>query len=54
LINGKPSASRLRRLLYRGEKGSTAAFHKWVFYWFYPLHFLILAFIKLVLLEATG
>jgi hypothetical protein len=39
---GKPCGSSLLR--YRGEKGGNGAFHKWVFYWFYPLHFLVLAF----------
>jgi hypothetical protein len=40
-------------LRYRGEKGGNGAFHKWVFYWFYPLHFLVLAFIKTALLETV-
>lgn len=39
-------------LLYNGEKGSSAAFHKWVFYLFYPLHLGILGLIKLVLERA--
>ncbi|MBR0147025.1 MAG: hypothetical protein IJM25_10255 [Eubacterium sp.] len=29
------------RFLYNGESGSRAAFHKWFFYIFYPVHFLI-------------
>jgi hypothetical protein len=41
-------------LLYNGEKGGNGAFHKWVFYWFYPLHFLVLVFVKTVLLEVIG
>jgi hypothetical protein len=36
-------------LLYSGEKGGDGAFHKWVFYWFYPLHFLVLVFVKTAL-----
>jgi hypothetical protein len=41
-------------LLYNGEKGGNGAFHKWLFYWFYPLHFLVLVFIKTVLIEVVG
>ena len=32
--------------LYNGKKGSNAKIHKWFFYVFYPLHILILFFIK--------
>ncbi len=32
--------------LYNGEPGSKAAFHKWFFYLFYPLHMLVIWMIK--------
>jgi hypothetical protein len=38
-------------LLYNGEKGEKSPFHKWVFYFFYPLHLLALGFIKLLLIQ---
>ncbi|MBO6017570.1 MAG: protein TraX, partial [Oscillospiraceae bacterium] len=31
---------------YNGERGSAAAFHKWFFYAFYPLHLLLLWWLK--------
>lgn len=31
---------------YNGKKGSGAAFHKWIFYIFYPLHILVLGLIR--------
>ncbi|MBP5415562.1 MAG: hypothetical protein ILN61_10040 [Lachnospiraceae bacterium] len=31
---------------YNGEPGSRAAFHKWFFYIFYPLHIMIIYLIK--------
>lgn len=34
------------RFVYNGESGSKNAVHKWVFYVFYPLHLLILGFLK--------
>ena len=34
--------------LYNGERGSKGAFHKWFFYVFYPLQFIILWLIKYV------
>ena len=33
---------------YNGERGSGAAFHKWVFYIFYPAHLLLLWWLKTV------
>jgi len=33
-------------LLYNGEKGSGNPIHKWAFYWFYPLHLVVLGIIK--------
>ena len=33
-------------LLYNGERGSRHPFHKWFFYVFYPLHLLVLFFLK--------
>ena len=33
-------------LFYNGEGGSRKPFHKWVFYVFYPLHMLVLWYIK--------
>ena len=38
-------------LLYNGESGSRHPFHKWFFYVFYPLHLMVLAYIKY---HATG
>ena len=35
--------------LYNGERGSRAPFHKWIFYFFYPLHLLVLWLIKYIL-----
>ena len=32
--------------LYNGKKGDSHPFHKWVFYVFYPLHLLLLAWIR--------
>ena len=32
--------------LYNGESGSKAPFHKWFFYVFYPLHMLVLWFLR--------
>lgn len=34
------------RFLYNGESGSKAPGHKWFFYVFYPLHLLIIGFLK--------
>ena len=36
----------LLRFFYNGEKGSDHPFHKWIFYFFYPLHLLILALLE--------
>ena len=36
--------------LYNGEGGSRKPFHKWFFYVFYPLHMLVLWFIKYICL----
>jgi len=36
-------------LLYNGEKGGDSPLHKWAFYLFYPLHLILLGFIKFVL-----
>ncbi|MBQ1712574.1 MAG: hypothetical protein II024_05030 [Firmicutes bacterium] len=35
--------------LYNGESGSKAPFHKWFFYVFYPLHMLMLWYLRFVL-----
>lgn len=34
------------RFVYNGESGSKASVHKWFFYAFYPLHLLILGFLR--------
>lgn len=34
------------RFVYNGESGSKAAVHKWFFYVFYPLHLLMLGFLR--------
>ncbi|MBO7318474.1 MAG: hypothetical protein J6V06_00455, partial [Clostridia bacterium] len=31
--------------LYNGEAGKSSKFSKWFFYWFYPVHILIIAVI---------
>lgn len=36
----------MMRFVYNGERGSKAAVHKWFFYAFYPLHLLILGFLR--------
>ncbi len=36
-------------LLYNGKPGSKAAFHKWFFYIFYPLHLLVIWWIRTML-----
>ena len=36
-------------MLYNGGKGSDNPIHKWAFYIFYPLHLVVLGFIKLLL-----
>lgn len=36
--------------LYNGEAGKKSAFSKWFFYIFYPLHLLVLSFIRYVIL----
>ena len=37
--------------LYNGKPGSRNAFHKWFFYVFYPLHILILYFVKTIFIN---
>jgi hypothetical protein len=37
-------------LLYNEDKGGNSLFHKWLFYLFYPLHLLVLGFIRLLLI----
>ncbi|EXJ22719.1 Conserved membrane protein [Alkalibacterium sp. AK22] len=36
-------------VLYNGKPGLKNKFTKWVFYWFYPLHLLVLAFIRFLM-----
>jgi hypothetical protein len=36
-------------VLYNGEKGGDSPVHKWAFYLFYPLHFIVLGIIKWLL-----
>lgn len=37
--------------LYNGKPGSRNAFHKWFFYVFYPLHILIIYFVKTIFIN---